>query len=121
MLEDAYKEMEKKSQQPEEEKNSQLTDNEMGKLKEIQQKYLVVQTRLGQISVTKIRLEQQFNELLCVEKEIKQKYLDIQNEEKEFVTDITKKYGDGQLDLSTGKFEADSNVNEDKKVENTEK
>ena len=81
-----------------------FTEEEMNKIKEIQQTYVDVQQSLGQLSVARIRLEQQLNSLDGGENELKNKFIETQKGEQEFIGGLTKKYGDGTLDPETGIF-----------------
>tara|TARA_Y100000310_G_scaffold87126_1_gene83986 strand:+ start:462 stop:830 length:369 start_codon:yes stop_codon:yes gene_type:complete len=118
MLEDAYKEMEKK--QVSKQTENKFSEEEMGELKEIQKQYIAVQNKLGQLSITKLRLEQQFNHILRLENESKEEYKKTQDQEQEFINTVTEKYGDGQLDLKTGDFEPDKEENNEKNVKKDE-
>tara|TARA_Y100001938_G_scaffold136397_1_gene199211 strand:+ start:806 stop:1105 length:300 start_codon:yes stop_codon:yes gene_type:complete len=81
-----------------------FTDDEMKQINELQQTYMSLQNALGQISVNRIRLEQQLSDLDSAEDGVKGKFVDAQIQEKEFVQSINKKYGDGNLDLNSGVF-----------------
>ena len=90
----------------EKETEVKFTEEEMTKIKEIQQTYVDVQQSLGQLSVAKIRLGQQLNSLNEREGELKNKFTETQKGEQEFIGEVTKKYGDGNLDPQTGIFTA---------------
>ena len=79
-------------------------DDEMKELKEIQEQYIKVQNEFGQLSVTKIRLQQQMDNILKFEDNIQSRFVETQNKEKEFISQITEKYGDGKLNAETGVF-----------------
>ena len=81
-----------------------FTEEEMTKIKEIQQTYVEVQQSLGQLSVARLRLEQQLTSLNDGEDELRKRFIDTQSEEREFIDKITEKYGDGTLDPETGTF-----------------
>ena len=85
-------------------KEIKFTDDEMKIVSELQGKYVNVQNVLGQMGVSRIRLEQQFDGLEKAEEEARGKFAEVQNEERTFVQSINKKYGDGNLDLSSGVF-----------------
>ena len=70
----------------------------------IQQTYVDVQHKLGQLSVAEIRLEQQLDALNSSREDLNQQFIDTQNSEKEFIKQITDKYGDGVLDPKTGNY-----------------
>ena len=59
---------------------------------------------MGQISIGRIRLEQQMTDFDKAEEDVRKQFSDTQNEEKQFIDTINKKYGDGNLDINTGVF-----------------
>ena len=85
-------------------KEVKFTEEEMKQINELQQGYLTLQNALGQVSVARIRLEQQLNDIDSSEGTIKSQFVDNQKKEKDFVDSINKKYGDGNLDLTSGVF-----------------
>jgi len=99
---------EAKSQIEEKYKEKQSTQKfnqeELEIVKNIQQKYVDVQHKLGQLAVAKLRLEQQQESMSRTSDELYNSFIDTQEEEKEFISKITKKYGDGVLDPKTGTY-----------------
>ena len=83
---------------------TKFTKEEMKIISEIQEKYLEIQQKLGQVSLSKLKLEQQVEAIDKVEKEILENFKKTQKEEKDFVDGVTKKYGDGTLDPESGIF-----------------
>ena len=81
-----------------------FTDEEMGKIKEIQSSYLGVQQAFGQLEVNRIRLEQQLDATQKASVDLRDKFSEVQKEEQGFIEDLNKKYGDGSLDLESGTF-----------------
>ena len=81
-----------------------FTEDEMKQINTLQQGYVNLQNALGQLSVNRIRIEQQLNDLNTNEESIKNKFTENQTNERNFVDTINKKYGDGNLDLTTGVF-----------------
>ena len=81
-----------------------FTDSEIKQVNELQGTYVYLQNALGQISIGRIRIEQQLEEFDKAEDNIKQKFVETQTKEREFITTINKKYGDGNLDINTGVF-----------------
>ena len=57
--------------------NTKFTEEEMKKLSELQQTYSNVQNALGQLGVNKIRIEQQFQELIPQQKKTNQLLIQI--------------------------------------------
>jgi len=81
-----------------------FTEKELEKIKSFQQKYVNVQLSFGQIELSKMRFEEQLT-LLDESYENTVKELNkVQQEEREFIDNINKKYGDGVLDPQTGVF-----------------
>jgi len=81
-----------------------FTEDEMKDIESLQQTYVGIQNAFGQLGVARIRLENQINDLNLSEENIRKQFLDTQTKEREFVDLINKKYGDGNLDLTTGVF-----------------
>ena len=81
-----------------------FTEEELSKLKKIQQSYFEVQNGFGQISISRITLSKQLDDLDAYEDDLMKKFQSHRDEEKTFVDEITKKYGDGQLNVKDGTF-----------------
>jgi len=83
---------------------TKFNKEEINKLQELQETYVDIQNKLGQISIAKIRVEQQIESFDKAEDELIDKFKKIQQDEKEFMETVTDKYGDGTLDPTTGTF-----------------
>ena len=81
-----------------------FTEEEMTTVKKIQQDYLETQQTLGQLAVTKVRLEQQLDTLTQHKSKTIKKFNDTQTLESKFIDGVISKYGDGSLDPTTGVF-----------------
>ena len=81
-----------------------FTDEEIQSLKQLQEDYLNVQNKFGQISITRINLSNQLDELDKIEEETGIDFTNIQTKEKELVDSLTEKYGQGSLDPQSGVF-----------------
>ena len=81
----------------------------MKSLKEIQESYFDVQNEYGKLELTRIRLEQQLDELDSTDSSLRNKFVETQTTEKEFLGGITKKYGEGTLDQESGIFTPNKN------------
>ena len=81
-----------------------FTEDEMKQINTLQQGYVNLQNALGQLGVSRIRLNQQFDDLDATEDKVRSQFVENQTKEREFGDTINKKYGDGNLDLSTGVF-----------------
>ena len=81
-----------------------FSQEEMSQLTELQQTYTTIQNTFGQLSVNRIRLEQELSSLDEADVRLKSDFAANQQKERDFVDTISKKYGDGNLDLNTGVF-----------------
>ena len=83
---------------------TKFTKEEMETISKIHETYIEFQQKLGQVSLSKLKLEQQSEAIDKMEKEILENFKKTQKEEKDFVDNITKKYGDGTLNPDSGIF-----------------
>ena len=74
-----------------------FTEDELKEVKSLQTNYLDIQNQYGQLSLAKIRLKRQENQL-------SEKLKEIENIEKSFLDKVTEKYGKGSLNPETGVF-----------------
>ena len=81
-----------------------FTEEELKSLEELQKGYLDVQSKFGQVVIARINLKKQNDKLNLFEEETNKNFEDLQNKEKELVSGLTEKYGDGSLDVNTGVF-----------------
>ena len=81
-----------------------FTEDELKKLKDIQQGYVNIQVQLGQVGIARIRLEQQLGDLTESEIDLRKRFSETSESESKFLDEVRKKYGDGQLDPETGIF-----------------
>ena len=81
-----------------------FTKEEMNSLNEIQESYFNVQSEYGGLELARIRLEQQLDNLDSTDNKLREKFIQVQSTEKEFLDGITKKYGEGTLDQKSGIF-----------------
>lgn len=81
-----------------------FSEEELTKVKSISSGLEECILKYGQLHLEKKRLEESFNALAKYEEEINQLYYTTKKEEESFLSDITKKYGEGSLDLNSGEF-----------------
>ena len=74
-----------------------FTSEELKKIQDHQDKLNRIQIQFGQLTMTKIRLENQENYL-------KEQLTLLNKEEANIAKDLTDKYGKGSLDIETGEF-----------------
>ena len=83
---------------------TKFSEEEMKTIQGIQDSYFEVQTEFGKLSLAKIKLEQQLDDLDNIDDDLTGKFTDVQVKEKSFLEGITKKYGEGSLNPETGVF-----------------
>ena len=74
-----------------------FTEEELKQVGTFQQNYSNIQNQFGQLKMAQIRLDEQ-------EVELEEGLKSIQDKEKKFLDEITKKYGQGSLNPDTGVF-----------------
>ena len=91
-----------------------FSEEDMEKIKAFQTKFVDIQRQFGQGAINKIRLEQSIEALNKEMSDLRAEYVKLQEDEKNYVDEVTKKYGEGTLNPETGEFLPTSN----KKTEN---
>ena len=79
-------------------------DTELEKIKGFQQRYLDIQMSFGQGEILRSRLERQLEDIDKFFDQNRDNLADVQKEERDFITEINKVYGDGVLNPETGVF-----------------
>lgn len=83
---------------------TKFTDEELKQIKDIQDSYAKLQTEFGQVGISKMRLQEQVDEVEAFESKLGTEFKEVQQKERTLLDEITKKYGDGSLDPETGVF-----------------
>jgi len=81
-----------------------FTEEEMKSLGELQDSYTKKQAELGQVSVQRILLNQQLDNLDQRQSHLEKEYVQVQQQERDLVKELNEKYGAGQLDPESGVF-----------------
>ena len=81
-----------------------FTEKELKQVQTIQTSYADVTNKLGQLSIAKMRLEQQEASLAKEHENLVNNLTKIQEDEQKFLDSITEKYGQGTLNPETGVF-----------------
>ena len=81
-----------------------FTKEELNKINSFQERYAQVRNDFGDISLSRINLSNQLKELDNLEDETSNSLQKIQTDEKAFLGELNKKYGEGNLDPKTGVF-----------------
>tara|TARA_R110000744_G_scaffold204794_1_gene323596 strand:- start:222 stop:542 length:321 start_codon:yes stop_codon:yes gene_type:complete len=91
-----------------EEQQSEIkfTEEELKQVQDIQKTYTDTTNKFGQLSITKLRFNEQLKSLDKEHNTLIETLNKIQQDETKFLDSITKKYGQGTLDPQTGVFTA---------------
>ena len=91
--------IEQKAPSPKEIKNQpkKFSTEEIKNIKDLQQEISDTTFQLGQINISKMKIESQ-------ETQIKQRLLSLEDKERKLAKDLSSKYGKGKLNLDTGEF-----------------
>jgi len=85
-------------------KEVKFTQEELDKIQSFQQQYGNLQLQFGQSHITQLRLEEQLNSVDELINNLNTNLTKLQEEERDFITETNKKYGDGVLNPETGIF-----------------
>jgi len=77
--------------------NQKLTDEELKTIKEIQEQNQSLALELGNLELTKIQVENRYDELVDFYNKLKEK-------EQELGKELSDKYGNGTINLEAGEF-----------------
>ena len=81
-----------------------FTESELEEIKAIQSTYNEITNKLGQLSIARLRVEQQHDSLEKEHDTLMESFNKTQDSEQKFLDEITKKYGQGSLNPETGVF-----------------
>lgn len=81
-----------------------FTQEELTSLQNLQQGYDNVRSGLGALELSRINLEQRLEGLSNEKFRIEAEYTKLQETEQKLVAELTEKYGQGNLDPTTGVF-----------------
>jgi hypothetical protein len=81
-----------------------FTEAEIKSLDGIRNKYFEIQNAFGQLTISRMRIDEQLNKLEDSEGQLKTDLLTTNKEEQQFVDEISKKYGPGTLNPQDGTF-----------------
>ena len=81
-----------------------LLPEELNKITDIRKNYFNIQNAIGQIQLSRLNFDKQFENLGKQEEEVLEEYAKTQEAEKEFVQNLQEKYGMGTLDIANGEF-----------------
>lgn len=82
-----------------------FSEEEIQSLQEIQEKYIAIQNDFGTLAINRIRVEKSLTAIDVAEENLRKAFDENRDKETEYVDGITKKYGDGTLNIEDGVFE----------------
>ena len=81
-----------------------FSDEELQSLQGLQNTYASISTQFGQLKVSRMNLERQFDSLEQSEEALEKAWSDNRQKESELVQSLTEKYGPGSLNPETGEY-----------------
>ena len=81
-----------------------FSEEEMGKIQEVQKEYQQKTAVFGQLSFQKFQIERQLETASNAEVALKKEIIDLEQQERALVKELNDKYGAGTLDSQTGEF-----------------
>jgi hypothetical protein len=87
-----------------EQTTKEFEQQDIESVKALQSDYATNTAQIGQVEVELHLLKKRLNEIENIRTELFDKYVILQQKEKELVESLNQKYGDGVLDLDSGKF-----------------
>ena len=85
------------------EKNEvKLTSDELSEILELNNDYQNILINFGQLHIRKVHIEKEQEQVSKLEKEYYTSYIEVEKQEKNFKERISRKYGEGEIDLDSG-------------------
>jgi hypothetical protein len=81
-----------------------FNQEELDKFKVLERKYQESIFQFGQLYLEQLSIEDQSKNLKIAQEKLTTDHLDIQKEERDFLTTLANKYGEGSLSLADGTF-----------------
>lgn len=87
-----------------EEVGKEFEQSDIESVKELQSSYASTTAQIGQVEVELHLLKKRLEEVEGIRLELFKNYEELQTKERELVQNLNEKYGDGVLDLDSGRF-----------------
>jgi len=84
--------------------NGQLTEDEIGAVRNIRNRSTEITLKLGQLRLEQIRVQSRLAQVNNSETELIEEYGRLVQQEQDTFSSISEKYGQGELNLETGTF-----------------
>jgi len=85
-------------------KEVKFTKKEINSLQQLRSDYANVEVSLGKLKIARMQSEQQLDNIENNKLRLETQYTTLQRTESQIVSELTEKYGVGNLDITTGKF-----------------
>ena len=85
-------------------KEVKFTKKEINSLQQLRSDYANVEVSLGKLEIARMQSEQQLDSIENNKLRLETQYTTLQRTESQIVSELTEKYGVGNLDITTGKF-----------------
>ena len=85
-------------------KEVKFTKKEIDSLQQLRSDYANVELSLGKLEIARMQSEQQLDNIENNKLRLETQYTTLQRTESQIVSELTEKYGVGNLDITTGKF-----------------
>lgn len=79
-----------------------LTTDELNEILELNNDYQNILINFGQLHIRKVHIEKEQEQISKLEKEYHTSYIEVEKQEKNFKDRITRKYGEGEINLESG-------------------
>ena len=85
-------------------KEVKFTKQEINSLQQLRSDYANVELSLGKLEIARMQSEQQLDNIQNNKLRLETQYTTLQRTESQIVSELTEKYGVGNLDINTGNF-----------------
>ena len=85
-------------------KEVKFTKQEINSLQQLRSDYANVELSLGKLEIARMQSEQQLDNIQNNKLRLETQYTTLQRTESQIVSELTEKYGVGNLDINTAKF-----------------
>ena len=85
-------------------KEVKFTKKEINSLQQLRSDYANVEVSLGKLEIARMQSEQQLDNIQNNKLRLETQYTTLQRTESQIVSELTEKYGVGNLDITSGKF-----------------
>jgi DNA repair exonuclease SbcCD ATPase subunit len=81
-----------------------FTEEEIGKVQSFKEQFSEVVARLGEVEIELTLINNQIEQIENYKTQLKNKYMELRDNEIKLAEELKEKYGEGEFDISTGIF-----------------